>query len=178
VRDRDGGRGAGAVIHTVRDGRHILRFNGEVLATGTSARARAVRWSEIVVYRLVGGYLLSRVGYSVVAHRPECERVNIRMVPWIDLEDRAESVQQREPCLECQPSVGAGMDPQTMIETTIYSAQMAPSAPVLGMLLTKGRPAGQLPRLVCRVAIQCCEADDAFARYWSTLSPVTSIRTP
>jgi hypothetical protein len=166
------------VIHQVRDGRHILRFDGEVLASGTSARARAVRWSEIVIYRLTDGYLISRVGYSLVAHRPECPRVSIRMVPWIDLEDRAESVQQREPCIECQPQVGAGMDPQTMIEATIYSAQMAPTAEILGRFLREGRPAGQLPRLVCRVAIQCCEADEAFSRYWSTVSPVMPIRTP
>jgi hypothetical protein len=167
------------MIHQVRDGRHILRFYGEVLASGTSARVRAVRWSEIVVYRLAnGGYLISRIGYSLVAHRPECPRVSIRMVPWIDLEDRVESVRQREPCVECQPQVGAGMDPQTMIEAPIYSARVARTPLILGDLLREGRPAERLPRLVWRVAIQCCEADEAFSRYWSTVSPVMAIRTP
>jgi hypothetical protein len=165
-------------IHQVRDGRHILRFDGDVLGTGSSARVRAARWSEITVYRLVGGYLVARVGYSLVAHRPECLQVNWRMTPWLDLEDRAESVQLREPCEECQPQVGPGMDPQTMIETTIFTTQMAPTAQSLGRILTNGKPAGQLPRLVFRVVLQCCEADDAFARYWSTVSPVIAIRTP
>ena len=165
-------------IHQVRDGRHILRFDGDVLASGSSARVRATRWSEIAVYRLVDGYLVARTGYSTVAHRPECAKVNWRMTSWIDLEDVAESRRPRTSCDECQPVVGPGMDPQTMIETTLYSATLAATPAELARVLTNGKPAGLLPRLVFRIVNQCCEADGEFARYWSTVSPVRAIRTP
>lgn len=159
--------------HQVRNGRHVLRFSGRVLGSACSARVDAPRWSELAVYGLLNGsYVRSKVGFSVMAHRPDCPLVDWHMTRWLDLADKAESERTRVPCVVCQPVVGAGMDPMTMMESNRYTATVARDPAHLAELLKAGRPAGQLPRLVCRVVDQVCAADPMFARYWEIVSDV------
>lgn len=158
-------------LHQVRDGRHVWRFSGRVLGSASSARVDAPRWSELAVYGLLNGsYIRSKVGFSTIAHRPACPLVDRHMVRWLDLEDATESSRDRVPCVVCQPVVGSGMDPLTMMESNRYTATVARDAEHLGSLLIAGRPVDQLPRLVFRVVELCSAADEKFAGYWSSLT--------
>lgn len=52
------------------------RFDGELLATSDSQRPGVHRWITFALYRSSGGsYVLSRVGHSLLFHRPDCEVV-------------------------------------------------------------------------------------------------------
>src|SRR6187551_377219 len=54
------------------------RFTGELLATSDSQRPGVHRWIAFALYRSSGGtYVLSRVGHSLLFHKPDCE-VTIR----------------------------------------------------------------------------------------------------
>jgi hypothetical protein len=150
--------------HQVRNGRHVLRFQGRVLGSASSAREDASRWSELAVYGLTNGsYIRSKVGRSVVVHAGDCPLVDRFMTRWVDLDDGDEAAVRRVPCVVCQPVLDA-LDPLRVIESTRYTATVAADAAHLVQLLTAQRPAGQLPRLVSRVVEQCCAADPVFAR--------------
>lgn len=163
-------------VHQVRNGRHILRFEGVVLASASSQRDDAPRWSELVVYGLANGsYVRSKIGYSLIAHRAECPLVDGKMERWLDLDDQTESRAQRVPCVVCQPVLRAGaLDPMMMVESTRYTATIARDPAHLAELLTaqQGRGSHQLPRLVSRVVDQVCAQDPDFAQYWSSVSAV------
>lgn len=168
-------------LHRVRNGRHILEFHGDVLAVASSERPGEPRWSELVIYGISQGcYVRSKIGYSLVAHRPECRRVTPVMSSWIDLEDAVESRADRVPCVECQPATGQGMDPHTVVEATRYSAVTARSAEHLAKLLleTPGNKTSDRPsRLVARVAEQLASKDPAFAAQWSLIaSPAVALK--
>ena len=151
----------------VRDGSRELRFNGAVLGSVTSQRPAAPRWSEIVVYRVTDGtYLISKVGRSTIAHRPSCTRVNRRRMVALR-EARDEARVWRTPCVECRPEVGRveDMDPDTILETTRYSALLGENADAAVRLLTNDREGGELPRLIRDVLRQASEADPELAKY-------------
>jgi hypothetical protein len=123
---------------TVRNGREILRFEAQVVAAATSQRPGVVRWSELVVYQLPSSqYVISKIGRSVLAHRPECILVTDEMVPWLEAEEEAQV--HRFPCLTCNPLVGDQMDPQTMLEPTRYTVLRARDGEELRSVLTQGR---------------------------------------
>lgn len=125
-------------IRTVRNGKEILRFEAKVIAAATSQRPGVVRWSELVIYQLPSGpYVVSKIGRSVLAHRPDCILVNDDMVPWLEAEE--EAMVHRFPCLTCNPLVGDQMDPQTMLETSRYTVLRARDEHELRSVLTQGR---------------------------------------
>lgn len=149
----------------VRNGRRVLRFDAVVLAEATSKRPGAPRWTELTVYGMDGGtFMVAKVGRSLVAHAPECPSVSPRMPTWLDAAGFAESDGEarvhRVPCIECQPAVGDGMDPQTRLEPTRYSVLQANTPAELVTVLTRDRPAGsasQVPPLVVEVLRQVQE---------------------
>lgn len=145
-----------------------------MLASATSERAGVRRWTELVVYRVVdGSYVLSKVGRSQLAHRPDCQRVNRWMVTWSTAGEEAKV--HRYPCPECAPDVGDRMDPHTVLETTRTSALLAADVPALIELLLAGRPgeSAQDPRrlspLVMHMVEQLCVTSSAFALGWEGL---------
>jgi hypothetical protein len=154
-------------VRTVRDGARILRFDADVLATATSCRPGAPRWSELVVYRLTRSkeYVVWKVGRSLVAHRPECHRVYPEMPTWLEAGEEAQV--HRVPCLECQPEVGNEMDPQTVLEATRYTVLRARDPEQLYRVLFNRtqRPT----QLVTEVIDQVRTHDDAFAT-WLTVT--------
>lgn len=132
-------------IRTVRNGREILRFEAEVVAAATSQRPGVMRWSELVIYQLLSGqYVVSKIGRSVLAHRPDCLLVTDEMVTWLEAEE--EAIVHRFPCLECNPDVGDRMDPQTMLETSRYTVLRARDGEELRSVLTQGRD--HLPAII------------------------------
>jgi len=138
------------------------------------------RWTELVAYRVVdGSYLLSKVGRSQLAHRPECDRVNRWMVTWSTAGEEARV--RRVPCPECAPEVGDRMDPHTVLEATRLTALVAQDIPELTDLLLAGRP-GQpahdprrLSPLVAHMVEQLCVTADGFAAHWSTRTSERSV---
>lgn len=155
---------------TVRDGHRILKFVGTPIAHVSSARPNSPRWTEITVYRLpAGGYMYARVGASLVAHRPGCELASWKAKAWISLDEATESRAQRVPCTRCQPVIEGGMDPQTLVETTQYSAKPAITpGELLGMLMKYVPPEREVPRLIVNAISQVRDSDQEFADYLAT----------
>jgi hypothetical protein len=151
-------------IRTVRDKDRVLRFEAEVLATATSKRPGAVRWSELVVYRLPSQqYVISKIGRSVLAHRPDCYRVYPDMPTWLEAGEEAQV--HREPCAECLPVVGSGMDPQTVLEATRYTVLQARDPENLYRALhnKRGRTAGIVEDILQQLTVR----DQLFADWIS-----------
>lgn len=148
-------------LRTVRDGQRVLRFQADVLAAASSHRPGVLRWSEIVIYRLAGGqYVISKVGRSVVAHRPDCSKVYPDMPTWLEAGEEAQV--HRTGCLECLPEVGDQMDPQTVLEAQRYTVLRAGTPAELQDVLTL-RKVGPLPRLVRDVLDRVAASDVAFS---------------
>jgi hypothetical protein len=121
-----------------------------------------VRWSELIVYRLPSKqYVVSKIGRSLVAHKPECGRVYDDMPTWLEAGEEARI--RRVPCLECQPLVGDAMDPQTVLEATRYTVLQARDPEQLFQALhnRSGRPAA----IVNDVLVQVRSNDLAFGQW-------------
>lgn len=169
----------------VRDNRRVLRFAGELLAEVSSRRA-VPRWTELTVYRLngAGGYMWARVGRSRMAHRPECSKITWQMTTWADLEDADESQIERVPCPVCQPVTWPQLDPQAVVETTRYQAQIARGPENLVELISRDHASQshhrltELPILTRRLVFELCQSDPDFCKYWATVCPVTSTIRP
>ena len=143
----------------VRSGRRILQFDAVVLGSATSKRDGVPRWSELVVYGMDGGtYLISKIGHSLVAHTPDCERVTGRMPTWLEAaaweDSDGEHRVHRVPCLQCQPTVGDAMDPQTRLEPSRYTVMQANTPQELAALLLEDRPLSSVPPLVREILRQ------------------------
>lgn len=65
---------------TVRSGaRATMTFTGSQLAHVSTDDGNKGRWTEMTIYRKSnGGYVLSRIGRSIVFHRPVCEKIRGR----------------------------------------------------------------------------------------------------
>jgi hypothetical protein len=166
-------------LRQVRHGTRILRFQAAVIGSATSQRGSIPRWSELVIYRLTDStYLISKIGRSTVAHRPDCLRVNHRMVPWSRAADIDEDRIQRVPCPECQPDLHPPLDPELRLEITRYRAEPCPDAESAARSHTEGRAALLMPQIVRDVLAQCAQADACFARYSdASLEPNPLLKT-
>ena len=155
-------------LRTVKDGKATLRFQAEVIGASTSERAGVPRWSELAVYKLAGGqYLISKVGYSTVAHRPTCEKANPRMMRSI-AQLRGEVPVRRTPCTRCWPDVGNEIDLRTLMEVERHSVLQAHDARQVIQTLTDGRGEQDLPELVLEVIRQACKNDPDIAPVWAS----------
>jgi hypothetical protein len=153
-------------LRQVRHGSRVLRFYAAVIGAATSQRGAIPRWSELVVYRLAdGSYLISKIGRSTVAHRPDCLRVNHRMVPWSHAADSGEDLVPRVACRDCQPDLHPPLDPGLRLEVTRYRATPLPDAESTARALTESRAVLLMPQIVRDVLVQCAQADPCFARY-------------
>lgn len=155
-------------LRQVRDGGRVLRFRASVLGAATSQRGSAPRWSELVVYRLEdGSYLISKIGRSVVAHRPDCFRVNHRMQPWSQARHTEEFLGPRAGCRDCRPNLAHGISDDTVVEVTRYRAMYAENAESVAAALEDPLAAATLPmpKLVRDVLSQCAASDPNFAAY-------------
>ncbi len=156
----------------MRSGDRILEFPAAVIGTATSGRPGVARWTELTVYRLPSGhYVVSKVGRSTIAHRPDCWRVNPRkMRTWLEAGD--EGKVRRVPCLECGPAVGDQMDPQTFLECTRYTVLQARDPESLAKTLLQGRPGdapqpvSQLTGVTAEIIRQVRAHDSAFETWW------------
>jgi hypothetical protein len=152
-------------LRQVRDGRRVLRFRASVLGAATSHRGSVPRWSELVVYRLPeGSYLISKIGRSTVAHRPDCLRVNRWMVTWGSAQTSDEFIGPRTPCPYCRPDV-EHMPANTLLEIDRYQVFVSQNAESAAQSLLGDRAALLMPQVVADVLAQCAQKDPEFARY-------------
>lgn len=139
-----------------------FRFDGVLLASSSSRKPGGQRWIEFVLYRSDGGtYILSRVGHSVLFHRPDCEvvgrnRLRIGPVP-------AGGV----PCELCVPDVVDGV---VCPEMPRYWAGMFDDAGGVVRALERDGGSG---RYMTHVASKLMEAaavqDVALAEAWTSV---------
>lgn len=62
--------------YQVRDGARLLTFEGELLGFISSEEAGKARWTEMSIYKTVGGsYILEKVGRSLMLHMPGCKDI-------------------------------------------------------------------------------------------------------
>jgi hypothetical protein len=176
------------LLRQVRDGEHDLRFHAAVLAAATTERPGAPRWTELTVYRTPVGdevdqprgmYVVAKVGRSVVAHRPGCEKVRGRRYDAIGTLTPGGG-SYPVPCLSCQPDMGV-LDPGTLLERTRHLVLQARTPADLVKVLLQGRP-GAIPTdapptgIVAETIRQVRLADPDFDRFctdtldttWST----------
>lgn len=135
------------LLRTAMDNGRRLQFMAAVLAAATTQRTGASRWTELTVYRLPrvdgenpprGGYVISKIGRSLVAHRPDCVKANPRRMPSF-ASGKEEAAVTRVPCLTCQPEMGP-IHPTTLLECTRYVVLQARTPADLAKVLLQGRP--------------------------------------
>lgn len=149
---------------SVRDGARVLRFDGDLIASLSSKRPGAPRWSQISLYRLrSSGYVVEKVGYSAVTHDPGCLKVRSDMPAWADAHPEEREI-GRVPCLECQPDMSE-MDAQLRLERTRHRAFVVPDAIGLVDLLTGDRDV--VPALITRVLDAAAACDERVEQVWS-----------
>ena len=144
---------AGPAHHEVRDGSRVLRFAGELLATVSSRRVGAERWSEVSLYLLPdGGYVIAKSGYSTVTHTEDCPKVKASMPTWVDA--REEHSLPRTACEICQPHLMLP-DPQYRMERIRHRALVAEDAEmaVAVLLEERERPPALIRRLLQTAAM-------------------------
>lgn len=62
--------------YQVRDGSRLITFDGAQLGHISSQREHNPRWTEMTVYKTIGGsYVLEKVGKSLVTHMPGCPEI-------------------------------------------------------------------------------------------------------
>lgn len=164
------------LLRQARDGEHDLKFMAAVLSATTTARPGAPRWTELTVYRLPlagetaeprGGYVVSKVGRSLVAHRAYSECARGRNLEPIDVGPR--SYVERVPCLSCRPNLS---DPTTVAEITRCQVLQARTPADLIQVLLRGRPgspaAVSITGIIAETITQVRRADADFDSYCGT----------
>lgn len=156
----------------VRDGDRILRFRAAVLAAATTQRPGAPRWTELTVYRLpgrndddlTGGYVVAKIGRSVLVHRKSCHMANPRVMKPVGL--TPDTVTMPTPHLGCTPDME---DPSNLLERTKYQVLQARAARELVEILLLGEVAAvKVMGMTAEVVQQLCVADTDFNDWWAT----------
>jgi hypothetical protein len=170
------------LLRQVQDGKQSLRFKAAVLAAATTERPGAARWTELTVYRTPladeeyeprGMYVVAKVGRSVVAHRPGCEKVHNRLSYDAVRNVSPSHLSYQVPCLTCQPEM-AVLAPDTVLERTRHLVLQARTPADLQKVLLQGRP-GSIPAdappvgIVAEIIRQVRRADTDFDRFCHTL---------
>lgn len=150
-----------------------IQFRAAVLSAATTHRPGVGRWTELTVYRVpigeeeppAGVYVLARVGRSVLAHRGNCEVVNVKRMAAIATDPEAA---RRMPCLDCMPPL-APPDPDVVVERTKHQLLRVRSTQELGNLVFPRRTSGALTGMTADTVGQLCSADPDFDQWWSTV---------
>lgn len=87
--------------YEVKNGSRLLRFEGEQIATSSSARPGSPRWIEFALFKTdKGSYVLTRVGVSHVYHSSVCPLVGRYGLHEASVDDLPPIA---VPCEECDP---------------------------------------------------------------------------
>lgn len=176
------------LIRKVRDGDRHLSFAAAVLGAATTERPGAPRWTELTVYRLprfsgedpaTGGYVVAKIGRSVLAHRFTCPKADPRRMPTLAAADADELAVHRLPCLTCQP-IQDGRD--VVLERTRYMVLQARDPEDLARTLLRGRPGDPVPTsitgIIAETVRQIRLADPDFDRWAAENLDTTGLWPP
>lgn len=144
----------------VSDGMRTLRFDGTLISTSDSHRHGAQRWVEFSLYRTRGGsYVLSRIGRSLLFHRPDCDIVHRN-----NLEVGAVPP-GGAPCDGCRPTPhGEVVCPERPRFWAV--PYPTPEGVLIALHKRDATGAAYLTRVAQRLAERAAEVDPAFARVW------------
>ena len=150
------------MINTIHDGQRTLTFHGRKIAESSSETDQSVRWIEFDLYKVEGGgYVVSRVGVSLVYHTPTCELAEKYGLEEWDPEEGLD--EDSYPCDICRPR---GALPYVCPETTRYWARVCDSAEAVVQTLYKKDSRGirYITNVAARLLEDAAGADDAIAR--------------
>jgi hypothetical protein len=125
------------------DGRWV-RFRGVRISEASSWESWKLRWFEIRIYkREDGGYVVHKVGRSVVYHLPGCETITGR----VDLDMVDEPDGSRIPCPRCKPELS---DDPVVLERD--KSNIHESVDVNGMVMSLYQTDGDGIRFISKTA--------------------------
>lgn len=154
--------------YEVRDESRVVRFTGQELASISTSRPGAPRWTEMVLYHTDSGrYVLSKIGRSMVVHMPGCSAVIQRLNRFVDEYPAAEPHVIGVDFHACVPEP-YNLD-DLLIEKTRYWALVAedPTA-VVEALHTNNDGIRQLPRMSASLLEQASGVDPDIAQVFRT----------
>ncbi len=153
--------------HQVRDGSRLLTFEGARLGTVTSKRDGVPRWTEMSVFKTVGGqYVLEKVGRSVVTHMPGCPEILNPPLPRFQTEFPGEDPDEGFEFHECVPE--EYNFPQLLVENQRYWATISSEPSEIVDALYRRRDGGtrQLPRISIILLEEVTATDPDFGDDW------------
>lgn len=114
--------------YRVRNQFNTMTFEGQLIGEATTETPEAPRWTEIRIYKTVGGnYVVERVGVSLVYHVADapCASGVSKTIGQL-LED--DDLRELEPCERCQPASIDDLptNARVKVETDRYSADAVP----------------------------------------------------
>jgi hypothetical protein len=154
------------MTHQVRDGSRLLQFEGEVLGSISSQREDP-RWTEITLYRTVGGfYVLEKVGRSVVTHMPGCPEIRGE-IPRFQAAHPGDDPDFGYEFHRCVPDEYDFTE--LLVEEDRYWAfQTREPAEVVEALYRKRQGSRHLPRIGIDLLEQVTRTDPMFGSAWMT----------
>lgn len=135
----------------VRNQLEVIEFEGNMISGATTERSDDPRWTEINIYKTVGGsYVIQRIGRSVVYHvrGSEC---NYGIATRVD-----KLPSDAEPCKICNPGFPEDLDVEDIVdfEIDIHSAEVCTAAELPHRLTHKktNRETGKEERFMSSVS--------------------------
>lgn len=127
--------------YSVRDQLRTLEFDGTLLARATTESPHSPRWTEIEIYKTVGGnYVVHRVGVSLVYHDADASCATGDEMTVGELGEDA------EPCKFCDPGRFTTPTVLVAVEADRHSADSASTPRQVGDALLI-HPHGRSPYL-------------------------------
>lgn len=135
----------------VRNQLEVIEFEGKMISGATTERPDDPRWTEINIYKTVGGsYVIERIGRSVVyhVHGSECN---------YGIATRVENLpDDAEPCKFCNPGAQEDLFAEDLVdfEIDIHSAEVCSAAELPQRLTHKkvNRDTGKEERFMSSVS--------------------------
>lgn len=154
----------------VRDGNRLISFDGELLTSVSSRIDNRDRWTEMRVYRTVGGsYILEKVGRSMRLHMPGCSDI-LKELPLFQQAHPGEDPDAGYSwCEQCCPADGEEYDfPSLLAEEDRYWATISTDPEIIIDALWRKRGGyRRLPRISVELLTNLCLVDPAF-EVWAT----------
>jgi hypothetical protein len=151
---------------TVQDQDRIYEFDGSLIGFGSTETVVTDRWTEIEIYRTVGGsYIVHTVGVSLLYHDIDAECASGSVISVRRLYDSARKGDQHRPCGQCRPGPLSALirqpDDRLRRESNRHSVKVVKNAGNLNEALQLKRATGE-PYLsaVAREALREAVAND------------------
>jgi len=155
----------------VRDGRRLLVFDGQLLASISSRESpEKDRWTQMSVYLTQGGsYVLEKVGRSVRVHMPNCAEP-LKDLPLFQATHPGDDPEDGYSwCERCSPALGEEYDFTTLLceEDRYWAVISTEPEVIIDSLYRKRDGYTRLPRISVQLLTDLCLIDPSF-EVWRT----------